>query len=418
MLKNKWIQLPIFLVSILIGFQSNAALTITSVTGVSNVEADVTTGLISQIYGGIGGTPCIGDGVNTCDSCDGTGLVACNPESVYSTLSAQFTLSTTSTYTGTVSVIFLKSDNSSIYTVTGATFAQGKVTVGIPWDKLCGAFSQSGGSACSGDFSDASVKIGIDKGNNGSLDTDEESLTIKATLHVVSTTLNTQPTECPLGTESSEGACYFETYPGDSKVFIDVFNFGESYSASGLKYIGAVFFEAQASAVDGSDDLATLNSITNASTYTALSLKTSGSDLILSDEKIADLSNDTRYCFVYATQDYAKNIFYFTPAASFTNSSKFCGTPSEVIGLLDGKKCFIATAAYGSSMDPHVETLRQFRDRILLRTSIGQNFVQFYYQHSPQWAAEIRHNETARTVARIALWPFVYIAEWMLEMFT
>lgn len=416
MLKIKWIKVSICIASIILGINSES-LTIYAVTGVSNVEADATTGLVSQIYGGVAGNACTGDGINTCDSCDGSGLVACNSESIYSTLEAKFTLKTTVTYTGNVSVIFAKTDGSSINTVTGVTFSGGQTTVGITWDKLCGAFSTSGGNACSGDFTDSSIKIGVDKDNNGSLDTAEESVTIKATLHIVSTSLNSQPTECPNG-ESAEGACYFEAYPGDKKVFIDVFNFGEAYSTTGLKYLGAAFFEAQATAIDGSADAAALATITNASTYTPLTLKTSGTDLILSDEKISDLDNDSRYCFVYATQDYAKNIFYFTPAASFTNNSKYCGTPSEVIGLLDGKKCFVATAAYGSPMDPHVETLRQFRDRVLLKSNFGKAFVSFYYRHSPEWAAEIRHNETARTLVRYTLWPFVIAAEWILELFS
>ena len=40
-----------------------------------------------------------------------------------------------------------------------------------------------------------------------------------------------------------------------------------------------------------------------------------------------------------------------------------------------GGGCFIATAAYGSMMAPHVRILRDFRDRILLQNSIGKGSV-------------------------------------------
>jgi hypothetical protein len=76
-------------------------------------------------------------------------------------------------------------------------------------------------------------------------------------------------------------------------------------------------------------------------------------------------------------------------------------------GDAGGGGCFIATAAYGSLMEPHVKILRDFRDRILLQNSIGKGFVGLYYTYSPPIADFIAKHDNMKAFIRISLLPVV-----------
>ena len=85
--------------------------------------------------------------------------------------------------------------------------------------------------------------------------------------------------------------------------------------------------------------------------------------------------------------------------------------PGTGFGAVGGPACFIATAAYGSSLDPHLDTLRHFRDRFLLTNKPGRSIVAFYYQYSPPLADFIADHDWLRAIVRAVLTPIVYAIE-------
>lgn len=69
--------------------------------------------------------------------------------------------------------------------------------------------------------------------------------------------------------------------------------------------------------------------------------------------------------------------------------------------------CFIATAAYGSPLDPHVKILRKFRDTHLLTNRSGRRFVRIYYSYSPVIADYISKHDTLKAITRFTLLPVI-----------
>jgi len=80
-----------------------------------------------------------------------------------------------------------------------------------------------------------------------------------------------------------------------------------------------------------------------------------------------------------------------------------------------GEVCFIATAAYGSYLEPRVVKLREFRDDYLLTNPLGKVFVAHYYMWSPPVADVIRQHESLRVITRVMLTPVVLSVAYPLQ---
>ena len=74
--------------------------------------------------------------------------------------------------------------------------------------------------------------------------------------------------------------------------------------------------------------------------------------------------------------------------------------------------CFIATAAYGTPTAGQLDVLREFRDVVLLNSTLGSRFVDLYYQVSPPIAEFISEHDVVRTLVReLLIDPIVWLVE-------
>lgn len=79
------------------------------------------------------------------------------------------------------------------------------------------------------------------------------------------------------------------------------------------------------------------------------------------------------------------------------------------------KRCFIATAAFGSPDSPYVKILRDFRDEYLIPYGVGRRFVEMYYRISPSIADFLEHNPPAPLIVRVLLFPAICVAFFLLN---
>jgi C1A family cysteine protease/methionine-rich copper-binding protein CopC len=99
----------------------------------------------------------------------------------------------------------------------------------------------------------------------------------------------------------------------------------------------------------------------------------------------------------------SSHTWIFTTASSSSVSSGSDGGGG-------GGGCFIATAAFGSPIEPHVQILRDFRDRYLRGHEAGNFLVRSYEKLSPPVARFISDHEILKAAVRLSLLPLIGFA--------
>jgi len=118
----------------------------------------------------------------------------------------------------------------------------------------------------------------------------------------------------------------------------------------------------------------------------------------------------------YGDSDGLSNGIIVDPGGIAAAESTTGGTVTSSSGSGGGGGCFIATAAFGSKFEKHVQLLRRFRDLYLMTHKIGRAFVNAYYTYSPPMADFIANHDMLRMMVRWSLLPLVGLS-WMLIHF-
>lgn len=80
-------------------------------------------------------------------------------------------------------------------------------------------------------------------------------------------------------------------------------------------------------------------------------------------------------------------------------------------GGLPGGGCFIATAAFGTPFNEHLDAFRWFRDAILLKSALGTALVDAYYTASPAIADAVAQSPMLAGLIRLVLTPVAWVIE-------
>lgn len=408
-------KLIIFFNIILFSILSNSAVSLKGVSGASFFNLET-----RKIYGGTtGACPGGGDATTTCNTCTEpqTGssvLKPCNQKNIHGALKIVLSFQSSTDLTKFPVILSVgNTDGSSLAEVDRLTVGPAKdvaASLSTTWSAICSLDTKLDSSCAFKTSDDHSVFTGksffidVDESNNGIIDPNTERTPIAVILHAINpanTTYDNQP-YCATG-PANYGLCFYSLEIGDQKLVIlgDPAPLYNATPPDGSPEFQAVAFFAFPWATGIS-----ATGISNGAFQPVIKQFESPTNLSIQGEPyITGLENYVRYCVFAGQMNITQNIFGFTTTS--LDANQMCKITSEVVGVLDGKKCFISTAAFGSDMASEVQIFRNFRDTFLLTNRYGIDFVKAYYEYGPIGARFISDSETLKTFARTALYPLV-----------
>jgi len=149
--------------------------------------------------------------------------------------------------------------------------------------------------------------------------------------------------------------------------------------------------------------------------------------LTAKESREGDLPTERR-AFHWVEGRYRKQDFTTFTARFYVPKGDWCPKTAkdqsgEVGSFVEGsctevnRACFIATAAFGSELDPHVQVLRRFRDDVLLQSNLRYPFskvLDTYYHFSSPIALAMKKRRTAKVLIK---WSVVYPTFLFVEAF-
>lgn len=125
---------------------------------------------------------------------------------------------------------------------------------------------------------------------------------------------------------------------------------------------------------------------------------------------LSGLTNNTPYNVSIAFLD------KFQFATTFSDSR--LGTPLEIQELLKKTSCFLLTAGFGEEHEV-ITFFRQYRDQVLSKVWIGQEFIKVYYRLAPHYAEIIYKHDSIRFAIRTFAYALYFLFKycWLILLF-
>lgn len=304
----------------------------------------------------------------------------------------------------------IDTDNSASITKNSSsatTFpSNSEACINLTWSNVVTSMKAKTNSSCTDNFCNSSFYL-YGKASDSSKNFYSE-VNLKYSDWSAASFASTSTATCADGSVSDKPCILaFSFLPGDSKAFlyadsganpVAVNQTGGWPNITGFLPIKYIRFYHSIAASPATVDIEGTN-------YTDMEIDSTGT---FKKDHISGLTNDQKHYFRAAAIDEAGSVGFMMDLATttalttpYTNNA----TPSQVFGVFEESRCFIATAAFGSPLEPKLKQLRDFRDQVLLKYDWGKKFVYWYYETSPQYAAELMDHPNLQKIVRVLIWP-------------